>query len=203
MNQLAIGVPERPSTPAALGWVSGISPLPLKVVSTGAPRVSARPITASRAAAPPWPSTMMGRRASLIISTARSISSAAGSTLSWPRRPSGPAAGASLGWVCTSSGKIKCATSRSTMAVLQASDISSAWRDESSTGCEKRVTASKAAERSMSWKAPGPNTWVCTWPVSASTGARSTLASHRPVIRLVAPGPAMVRQAAGRPVSLP
>ena len=37
--------------------------------------------------------------------------------------------------------------------------------------------------------------------VSASTGARSTLASQSPVIRLVAPGPAIVRHAAGLPVS--
>ena len=54
----------------------------------------------------------------------------------------------------------------------------------------------------MSWKAPGPMTWVCTWPVRAMTGARSTLASQSPVSRLVAPGPAMERQAAGRPVTL-
>ena len=54
----------------------------------------------------------------------------------------------------------------------------------------------------MSWKAPGPITWVCTWPVRATTGARSTLASQRPVSRFVAPGPAMERQAAGRPVTL-
>lgn len=33
-----------------------------------------------------------------------------------------------------------------------------------------------------------------------TTGARSTLASHSPVSRLVAPGPAMARQAAGRSV---
>ena len=44
---------------------------------------------------------------------------------------------------------------------------------------------------------PGPSTCVSTWPVSASTGARSTFASHSPVSRLVAPGPAIVRQAGG------
>ena len=30
MNQLAIGVPERPSTPAAHGWLSGIRPFALE-----------------------------------------------------------------------------------------------------------------------------------------------------------------------------
>ena len=39
--------------------------------------------------------------------------------------------------------------------------------------------------------------------VSAKAGALSTLASHSPVSRLVAPGPAMVSAAAGMPVSLP
>lgn len=63
-------------------------------------------------------------------------------------------------------------------------------------------TAEKASARGTSWNAPGPSTWVWTWPVRASTGTRSTLASHRPVSRLVAPGPAMEKQAAGRPVSL-
>ena len=32
MNQLAIGVPDRPKTPAALGWLSGMRPLPEKAV---------------------------------------------------------------------------------------------------------------------------------------------------------------------------
>ena len=38
--------------------------------------------------------------------------------------------------------------------------------------------------------------------VRARIGTRSTLASQSPVIRLVAPGPAIVKQAAGRPVSV-
>ena len=36
INQLAMGVPLRPSTPPARGWLSGIWPLALKVVMTGA-----------------------------------------------------------------------------------------------------------------------------------------------------------------------
>ena len=35
------------------------------------------------------------------------------------------------------------------------------------------------------------------------TGAWSSFASYRPVSRLVEPGPAIARHAAGRPVSLP
>ena len=42
MNQLAMGVPLRPSTPQPSGWWSETSPLPLKVVSTGALSRSAR-----------------------------------------------------------------------------------------------------------------------------------------------------------------
>ena len=37
MNQLATGVPLRPSTPQASGWSSAICPLALNVVITGAP----------------------------------------------------------------------------------------------------------------------------------------------------------------------
>ena len=44
----------------------------------------------------------------------------------------------------------------------------------------------------------GPSTCVSTCPVSASTGERSTFASHSPVSRLVAPGPGD-RQARRRP----
>ncbi len=36
MNQLAMGVPLRPSTPQPSGWVSAIWPLALKVVTMGA-----------------------------------------------------------------------------------------------------------------------------------------------------------------------
>ena len=44
MNQLATGVPLRPSTPQASGWSSGICPLALNVVITGAPIRSASAI---------------------------------------------------------------------------------------------------------------------------------------------------------------
>ena len=53
MNQEAIGVPDRPRTPQPSGWPpsatspwSAISPLPLKVVSTGQPSCSARAVIA-------------------------------------------------------------------------------------------------------------------------------------------------------------
>ena len=45
MNQLATGVPLRPSTPHASGWSSAIWPLALKVVITGAPIRSASATT--------------------------------------------------------------------------------------------------------------------------------------------------------------
>ena len=51
---------------------------------------------------------------------------------------------------------------------------------------------------------PGPSTCVCTWPVSASD--RRAVDLRVPQARSAGwsrPGPAIVRQAAGRPVSLP
>ena len=86
---------------------------------------------------------------------------------------------------------------------MHASDTSSACGESGRTVCDQSATASNAARRSTSWKLCTPSTDVCTWPVSARTGARSTFASHIPVRRFVAPGPAIVRQAAGLPVSLP
>ena len=53
INQLAIGVPERPKTPAAKGWLSGICPLALKVVAMGTLRRSANAIISPIAAFAP------------------------------------------------------------------------------------------------------------------------------------------------------
>ncbi len=86
---------------------------------------------------------------------------------------------------------------------MHARFISSACREDSSTVWLNAATLANAAARSTSWKSPGPRTWVATWPVSATTGERSTFASYSPVSRFVAPGPAIDRHAAGRPVSFP
>ena len=63
MNQLATGVPLRPSTPQASGWSSAICPLALNVVITGAPMRSASAITSSRWKRAPWPTMITGRLA--------------------------------------------------------------------------------------------------------------------------------------------
>ena len=42
---------------------------------------------------------------------------------------------------------------------------------------------------SASWKASLPISLVDTWPVMATIGIESIMASTRPVVRLVAPGP--------------
>ena len=44
---------------------------------------------------------------------------------------------------------------------------------------------------------------VPTWPVIATNGAPSKLASATPVIKLVAPGPRVERQTPAFPVNLP
>ena len=71
------------------------------------------------------------------------------------------------------------------------------------TAWSRRATSSNTADRSRSWKAPRPSTFDGTCPEIAITGDWSSLASYRPVSRLVEPGPAIAKQAAGRPVSLP
>ena len=47
---------------------------------------------------------------------------------------------------------------------------------------------------SASWKASLPMSLVETWPVMATMGMESIMASTRPVVRLVAPGPEVAQQ---------
>ena len=97
MNQLAIGVPLRPSTPQPSGCASGISPLPLKVVSTGRRGSSASAMTAGMSSRAPWPTMITGRsrtRRSSAVCT-RSSASAGGRSLAQAMRPSGPRPGRS------------------------------------------------------------------------------------------------------------
>ena len=131
ISQLATGVPLRPSTPAPSGWWSEIRPLALNVVRTGAWSASASSRTASISKRTPWPTTMTGRRAPSMSRSASSSAAAGGAMWSSPIRPTGEeAVGASpTTSSCTSSGSTRCATSRSTVAVFNASVISSAWSD--------------------------------------------------------------------------
>ena len=146
-----------------------------------------------------------GRLAASMRASASSRAAGGGLISASGTRPSGPPAltPSPAAIVCTSSGKTRCETPCRNSACLHASDTSSACGESCRTVCDQSATALKAARRSTSWKLCTPSTDVCTWPVSASTGERSTFASHNPVSRFVAPGPAIVRQAAGRPVSLP
>src|SRR5260370_317800 len=52
-------------------------------------------------------------------------------------------------------------------------------------------------------RAPRPGTADGPWRETATTGDWSSLASYRPVSMLVDPGPAIAKQTAGLPVSLP
>jgi len=163
MNQLAMGVPLRPSTPQPSGWSSAIWPLPLKVVTTGAFRRSAKAVMAGMSKRAPWPTMISGRAEPFSSSSASARLSAGGEIPSRGRRPAGPPARASpAGNVCTSSGKIRCATSRSSSACLSARFMSSTCLEPCSTVWLKAATGAKAAARSHSWKAPGPTTCVST-----------------------------------------
>ena len=199
----ATGVPLRPSTPQASGCSSGIWPLALNVVMTGAPSRSASAITPSMSKRAPWPTMITGRDEAAIRLWASASASAGGWILASPIRPSGVPAWApsAAGIVCTSSGKTRCDTPGVSVACLTASPISSACGLLGNTVWLKAATEPNAPRRSTSWKLCTPSTLVATWPVSASTGARSTFASQRPVNRFVAPGPAIVKHAAGMPVS--
>ena len=54
---------------------------------------------------------------------------------------------------------------------------------------------------SASWKASLPMSLEWTWPVMATMGMESIMASTRPVTRLVAPGPEVAQQTPTLPVA--
>ena len=201
------GVPDRPSTPQASGWSSGTRPFALNVVMTG--RRSARPARAtwSRNGRAPLPTMIDGplgrceqRDRPVELESVAGRSPVVGDPAGRGRGSAGsrqPVA-APAPRRGRSGGRRRAARSRASSPAPPAR-----WRSPGArTVWLHSATASNACASGTSWNAPGPMTWVCTWPVSASTGTRSTLASHRPVSRLVAPGPAIERHAAGRPVSL-
>ena len=129
MNQLAMGVPLRPSTPQPSGWWSEIWPLALKVVATGAAISSARATTASMSKRAPAPTMISGRRAAAIRSAAAVRASAGGAMARSATLPAGPPAVApsAAGSTCTSSGSTRWPTARSRSALLQARFMSSPW----------------------------------------------------------------------------
>ena len=189
----ATGMPDRPRTPQPSGWSSGKMPLALNVVITGASRCSAkrhdcvaegagavaaddrRPLGGPEQLRRPGPARRRAGRSPV----AATRPAGAGPAASSSRRAAPGRRRGSTRW----------ATSRCTMACFMASAASSVALPGERTVWLHSATASKAFSSGTSWKAPGPMTWVCTWPVSARTGTRSTLASHSPVSRLVAPGP--------------
>jgi len=87
-----------------------------------------------------------GRSAAAIFSTAAVSESCGGTISKGPMQPSGDDAAAlsSTGRTWTSAGKIRWPTSRSTIAVFKASDMSSACLLFGSTVCENAATPLKA-----------------------------------------------------------
>ena len=144
ISQLATGVPLRPSTPAPSGWVSGTSPLALKVVSTGAPSRSASATSSALAG----PGTVADdedralRVAHAAAAAARCLRRRGRSRRS-ANRPSGAGGARSDGSSWTSSGSTRCATPRPSTACLTARAASSAW---SLPACDGRGRDGDVAE---------------------------------------------------------
>ena len=83
VRRLADVLPLEPPGPPLRTWSSGMEPLPLKVVTTGAPRCSARATSSAHASEPmaPPPATITGRFAPTSSSAARWDSTGSGRTL--------------------------------------------------------------------------------------------------------------------------
>ena len=206
ISQLATGVPLRPSTPAAERWVSGTRPFARNVVSTGAPRRSASAMTSAAGGARAVP-TMIDRalRAGEQLQRLGEALRRAARSAGRERRPCGAAGSASgAGRTWTSSGNTSARRRAPARRGCTASAASSAWSLRRRGRSRERRDVAEGRRRGRS-----PGRRPCRAPDgrpgrrSRSRARRPACASHRPVSRLVDPGPAIVRQAAGRPVSLP
>ena len=201
-----------PAEHATTQWVPNrrSSPLPLNVVSTGALRQLGQPrSSAGMSKRAPWPTMIAGPFGLAQQLDGRIIfSSASARRMRW--RSAGDAAGRArsglgvfgpAGIVCTSSGKIRCETPRLRHRAL-AGQVSSARRacselqhglaDHCGDALPKAV-----GEVDLLKGARAEHLRVDLAGQRQHRCARSTLASHRPVSRFVAPGPAIARQAAG------
>ena len=195
-----------PSTPAPSGWVSGTRPLALNVVSTGAPEPLGQRAHLGRGAArAPCPTMITGRRAARSRSAAAVSAASSGRTGRSPTAgPSGRAAGASTRLDLHLVGQHQVGHAAAVDGVLD--------RQRGQLGvvdCRRARSWSRRRRRGTPPTGRGPGTRRGRAPSTAPArrsrppGRRSSLASYRPVSRLVEPGPAMAKHAAGRPVSLP
>ncbi len=63
------------------------------------------------------------------------------------------------------------------------------------------VTGRESPSASASWKASVPIRRVATWPLMQTTGTESDIASSRPVMVLLTPGPEVTSTTPGFPVA--
>ncbi len=90
---------------------------------------------------------------------------------------------------------------RPVAAMWNASAIRRGMSAASVTRKECLVTGIVAPTMSASWKASVPIIGAATWPVIATIGIESMLASASGVTRLVAPGPDVTMHTPTRPVA--
>ena len=175
----------------------------MNVSATGTPvaRANSRSAGAARARRTPLPASTTALRAWQMSSAAWVSSRGAGSSSGGERRGS---AVASSGWAMTSSGSSRCvAPGFSDSATRNALRTTSGMISGDATRAFHFVIGRMTSTRSTYW-------WdsLCIhesgrWPVSATSGARSSVASATAVTRFSAPGPSVPRQTPARPVSRP
>ena len=178
-------------------------PLAMKVLTTPMPVFSQNSFNCllARRRMQPLPARMTGFLALRSSSNAwlTILSSVTGR-----RRRRGVMGFASVSSLAMSSGSSMCtAPGFSVVAMLTDLRMISGMASGVRTVSAHLVTGSNMATTSMTWWDSLCSRWVFPWPVSTSSGERSMLESATPVIRLVAPGPRVPRQAAGMPVSRP
>ncbi len=194
-------MPREPSTPTASPWVSGTTPLALVVVAMGADILSASLTTSPPQCLISQPPNMKGLLLSSMNSTALSISSSEGSGRHLKRCSSGTQTSSLSPRVRTSVGRLIMAAPLLWYAFLTACIVRFIAWEGLATASWKKVKGANISISSISWRDSLPRkTWE-TCPARARTGALSVEASTSPVMRLVAPGPAIERQTPSSSVS--
>ena len=175
----------------------------MKVFTTGMPwrRANARSSPEAPPRITPLPAKISGKEAA---SRSWAAACSAGRSGDGRRARSVDSGVPSAGSSATSSGtSMWHAPGFSVSASLKALRMTSGITAETSSRVFHLVSGRSDSTMSTYWC---DSLWMRSrpaWPVMATRGARSRLASATPVARLVAPGPSVARQTPARPVSRP
>ena len=197
--------PPKPTMPRCSGWLSGKTPLPCAVQTTGQCRASASSRRSAAAARAPLPATMRGRRATQSARATDSQAPRPGAT-GGGGQDGRRDAGAAVELPMSMGTEMNTGPGRGPIAVRSARAATAVAEAALSRRTLQRVTVRSIATMSMafvdaSWKPPRDVAVVDTSPPMMMSGISSASAAAMAVMAFVIPGPLVVRTSPGDPVA--